>query len=357
MDDPKVVIVAGVRPQYVKARAVLWLLERHHPRLATETATFDLGQHYSRGLRDDIVEDLGLSFTRRLTHAPGQQLRGVILGRAIAELSTYFHGLRSEPTVVVFGDASSGMAGAFAAHDAQLPLVHIEAGARRDPREIEHHNSVVIDALASTRLAYTTRAMTELANEGRADGSHLIGDVCHDWYRDRYGEHFGVHVRRPAGAPVLVSMHRPSNMNTETTQAVAKALLATGREVRWLDFPRTRPYLGPLREMGVNVIGHLTHREAVRELGRSAYLLTDSGGLGREAHYFGCPVVMRRDLGGWPELADAGYLYPLTGRTERDIEKAVTWAEAVELPSLDHSPLVVPGGGALVADLIRASTR
>ncbi|MFC8092539.1 UDP-N-acetylglucosamine 2-epimerase [Streptomyces sp. NPDC057301] len=356
MGDPQVVIVAGVRPQYVKTRAVLWLLERHHPHIAARTVTFDIAQHYSPELSDEIVTDLGFSFTRRLTHASDQRLRGVILGRAISELSTFFDSLRSRPAVIVFGDASSGLAGAFAAHNAQLPLIHVEAGARRDPREIEHHNSVVIDCLAHKRLAYTERAMTELAEEGRAEGSFLVGDVSYDWYRDRYAEHFA--CPRPQGpAPVLVSMHRPANMTAETMQTVAEALLATGREVRWLDFPRARPYLGPLRKMGVTIVRLMNHQEAIGELARSAYLFTDSGGLSREAHYFRCPVVMRRDVGGWPELAAAGFLYSLTGRTPQDIDSAIMWAESVKVPDLTQSPLIVPGGGVLIADLVRASAR
>jgi UDP-GlcNAc3NAcA epimerase len=356
MGNPKLVVIAGVRPQYVKTKAVLWLLARHYPEIAAETVTFDVGQHYSPELSDDIIADLDLTFTHRLVHRSDRPLRGAILGRAISELSVLFDTFRSRPAVIVFGDASSAVAGALAAQNAQFPLIHIEAGARRDPQEIEHHNSIVVDCLADKRLAYTERALSALHREGRRAGSFLVGDVSYDWYRDRYAAQFES-PRRDGSAPVLVSMHRPANMNTETMQTVAEALVATGREIRWLDFPRTRPFLDAVQKLGVKVVKPLNHHEAIFELARSAYLLTDSGGLSREAHYFGCPVVMRRDLGGWPELADAGFLYALTGRAREDIDAAIAWAEAVDLPDLDRSPLVLPGGGRLIADLIEASTR
>jgi UDP-N-acetylglucosamine 2-epimerase len=354
--DPKVVVIAGVRPQYVKTKAVLWLLERHHPGIARETVAFDIGQHYSPELSDNVIADLDFTFTHRLIPESDRPLRGVILGRAISELSIFFDGLRTRPTVIVFGDASSAVAGAFAAQNAQLPLIHIEAGARRDPREIEHHNSVVVDRLADRRLAYSERAMTALASEGLREGSFLVGDVSHEWYRHRYAEQFQSR-RHDSTAPILVSMHRPANMVADTVQTVAEALVATGREVRWLDFPRTRPLLAAVQELGVHVIESLKHHEAIAELAAAAYLLTDSGGLSREAHYFRCPVVMRRDVGGWPELAAAGFLYSLAGRSRADVDAAVAWAESVDLPALDRSPLVVAGGGALIADLIEASTR
>lgn len=356
MGDPKVVIIAGVRPQYVKTKAILWLLERYHPNIAQETVAFDVGQHYSPELSDNIIADLDVTFIRRIVPESGVPLRGVILGRAISELSIFFDSLRSRPTVIVFGDASSAVAGAFAAQNAQLPLIHVEAGARRDSREIEHHNSVVIDRLADKRLAYSERAMAALINEGLRDGNFLVGDVSYEWYRHRYAEQFK-RRRRDATAPILVSMHRPANMTADTVQTVAEALVATGREVRWLDFPRTRPFLAAVQKLGGRVIEPLNHREAIAELAGAAYLLTDSGGLSREAHYFRCPIVMRRDLGGWPELAATGFLFPLTGRSRADVDAAIAWAESVNLPGLDHSPLVTAGGGALIADLIEASTR
>ncbi|MFG1896790.1 UDP-N-acetylglucosamine 2-epimerase [Micromonospora zamorensis] len=351
MEAPKVVVIAGVRPQYVKTKAVLWLLERYRPRTAEATVTFDVGQHYSRQLSDAVTEDLQLTFDHRLRPLPGNMLRGQIVGRAISELSSFFDKLESKPAVVVFGDAASVVAGAFAAYNARLPLIHIEAGARRDPSELEHFNSVIVDRLAQVRLAYSDRAVRELETEGLAESTHLVGDVAYEWYRFRYDTLLSK-PQRGSSAPVVVSMHRPANMTRENIVKVAESLLSTGRQVRWISFPRIQPFLEQLAAMGVSVLEPMTHSIAMAELSEAAFLVTDSGGLSREAHYLECPVIMRRDRGGWPELASTGFLYPLTGRTRDDIDEAVRWAENVKVPGHNESPLIVPGGGESIANLI-----
>jgi len=351
MGEPAVVILAGVRPQYVKTRAILWLLETYAPDLASATITHDIGQHYSPELSDLIVADLGFRFDHRIRHEPDQRLRGVIIGNAIAELSRYFDTLRANPVVVVFGDASSVVAGSLAAHNAGLPLVHAEAGARRDPAEIEHSNSIIADQLATIRLAYTARALSELNSEGLAEGSHLVGDISFDWYVARYGQLFA-EADNMSSRPILVSMHRPANMDSSTLGNVAGALVATGREVRWLSYPRTRPFLPLIEHLGCTVVEPLTHSQTMGELAGCAYVLTDSGGLSREAHYFRRPIIMRRDLGGWPELANAGFLTSLSGRSVADVTAAVQWAETVRVPELSSSPLVVAGGGRKIVELV-----
>lgn len=350
MASPRVVIVAGVRPQYVKTRAVLHLLQRYRPHLLDTTATIDIGQHYSPELSDLIIQDLGFNFDHRFQTAAGT-LRGVIVGEAIARLSTYFASLSTKPCVVVFGDAASVVAGAFAAYNAELPLVHIEAGARRDPAEVEHHNSVIVDQLATFRLPYSKRAFDALCAEGLSENSQIVGDVAFEWYLARYPDLFKI-AQRQSKEPILVSMHRPANMDETTLLTLAQRLVNTGREVRWLSFPRTRAFFTRLERVGVSVIPSLTHSDTMAELAGAGYLLTDSGGLSREAHYVRCPVIMRRDIGGWPELANEGYLYRLHGRTSMEVQQAIDWAESVSLPDPSLSPLIFPGGGRRIAEAI-----
>jgi UDP-N-acetylglucosamine 2-epimerase len=320
------------------------------------TFTIDVGQHYSPELSDDIMRDLDLVFDRRFVPAEDKRLRGVILGTAISELSTFFAELHSKPNVVVFGDAASVVAGAFAAYNSELQLIHIEAGARRDPRELEHHNSVIVDRLANIRLAYSERAISALRDEHLELGTYLVGDVAYEWYQTQYHRLF--QEPRPGNsAPILVSMHRPANMDRPTLTTVAESLVATGREVRWLSFPRAKPFLGLVENLGATIVGPFSHSESMTEMAHAAFLFTDSGGLSREAHYFGCPVIMRRDLGGWPELAAAGFLYPLTGRSREAVDKAVSWALATRMPASSESPLVVPGGGAKIVELVLQGVR
>lgn len=354
MESVDLVIVAGVRPQYVKTRAVLWLLEKYAPALRARTAAFDVGQHYTADLADQLLDDIDLAFDFRVPPPSESVSRTARLGQGLAVLGDLLTSFADTPAVAVFGDASSVLVGAIAAHDLGTPLCHIEAGARRDPSEIEHMNSVIADQLASIRLAYTDRALRELEGEGLSDHSYVVGDVSYEWYAQRYGSPPAAPLSDRPSAPIVASMHRPSNMTEETVSAVAEGLLRCGRPVHWLDYPRTRPFLDLLRALGVVVIPPLGHSGVMRELGEAAFVLTDSGGLSREAHLLGCPVIMRRDLGGWPELARHGSLYPLTGRTRKDVEAACQWAEQLGPFDVQTSPLVRIDGGRVVAEQLQA---
>ncbi|MCU1355890.1 MAG: UDP-N-acetylglucosamine 2-epimerase [Acidimicrobiales bacterium] len=350
----ELVIVAGVRPQYVKTRALLWLLERYAPDLRSRTLTFDAGQHYTSDLSDWLLEDIGLTFDHRVSPPVGSISRVERLGQALAELGHLLASFETSPAVAVFGDASSVLVGSIAAHDLSTPLCHVEAGARRDPLEVEHMNSVMADQLAQLRFAYTERAYHELEAEGLAEGSFIVGDISYEWYRHRYGNPSAKSALPAQSAPIVASMHRPSNMSASTVEAVADALIRHGRPVHWLDYPRTRPFLGLLRGKGITIVPPLGHSGVMRELVNAAFILTDSGGISREAHLLGKPVIMRRDLGGWPELAAHGSLYPLVGRAPEDVEDACRWAENLQPFDVETSPMVRPGGGQLAASQLQA---
>ena len=351
MASPSIIVVAGVRPQYIKAKAVQWLLERYAPKVIGTVAFVDVAQHYTHELSDLVMDDLGINFTKRMPPS-NSHLRGVIIGNAIAALAQYFDEQETSPTIVVFGDAASVVAGAFAAHNAGLPLIHIEAGARRDPREIEHYNSVIVDQLATVRLPYSQRALQELTNERLSDDSIVVGDVALEWYLHRYPHLFARAQRKNIDAPILVSMHRPGNMDEETLLTLITELQRTGLPVRWLSFPRNLPFVGMLSENGATILPMLTHSAAMAEISEARMLVTDSGGLSREAHYLHCPVIMRRDLGGWPELAASGFLYSLIERSAQAVGSAIDWGLAVTSPDYTSSPLYIEGGGRLIAETI-----
>lgn len=301
-------IVAGVRPQYVKAAALLAELERHAPDIWRRARVLDTGQHYSPSLARRVQESVGLNPNHCIQHDFGSTELAII-GKSLREFEDYVRSNYNEvPTVVVFGDANPALVGAIAGSRLGAPIVHIEAGARRDPRESEHWNSAFADSLANIRCCVTERAVTCLSNEGISEGVLLTGDIAARWFRELSLKVLDDNESSREGDMVLVTLHRPGNMDLSTVCAVLDAIRLCGLRCRWVRHPRVESLLAQVSHQGVTLLEPLSVSEVIKEIVRSRIVLTDSGGLAREAHYLGRPVIMRRDTGGWPELRDAQLL-------------------------------------------------
>jgi UDP-GlcNAc3NAcA epimerase len=346
-DQPKLLVVCGVRPQYIKAAALEYELRRweeaegrYVPRVF-----FDTGQHYSHALSSDLISELNLRLDRRLRHRWVRDPTAII-GSSVCRLSRYVHDRPSIKSVVVFGDANPALVGCLVAVKRSIALVHVEAGARRDPSEQEDFNSRVVDMRSRLRLCVTERAMKHLAQEGLEDGSLLTGDLAVGWLRAMV-DRLGLEPLRTIpddGGYVLVTLHRPANMNEETIQSLGGALLSHGRRVRWITHPRShRLVQRVLRPAPIDIIPAVGFSNLLREISVARFILSDSGGVLREAHLLGKVVLIRRDVGGWPELVQAGFAMPIGGHM-RDMLRALEWAEKSSGASLGSSPLVVPGG-------------
>jgi UDP-N-acetylglucosamine 2-epimerase (non-hydrolysing)/UDP-GlcNAc3NAcA epimerase len=310
----KILTVIGNRPQFVKAAAVSPLLRR-----ATEECLVHTGQHFDDELSQIFFDELGLP-------APERQL-GISGGSNSSQTARMLAALEpviaaSAPDVVlVYGDTNSTLAGALAGAQAGLPVAHVEAGMRSfDAAMPEELNRVLTDH-ASTLLLCSSAVAVENLRAERATGEVvLVGDVMVDVsLAVQPRAHARLDLVRAHGLEpgryLLVTAHRAGNVDDprRLTQLV-DLLLALPEAVILPLHPRTRRRLidedlfGRLESGGnVRVTAPLGYLELTALLCNARAVLTDSGGLQKEAYFAGIPCVTLRPSTEWVETVEHGW--------------------------------------------------
>ena len=306
--------MVGARPQFVKLAPVARALEA----AGVEHEIVHTGQHYDSRLSDVFFADLRIPVPD-IHLGVGSGSHGVQTGSMLSALDGVLSSRRPD-WVLVYGDTNSTLAGAVAAVKLHLPVAHLEAGLRSFNRRMpEEHNRVLTDHAADLALAPTQAAMRHLDAEGLGGRSRLVGDVMADicfTVRDALlaGDQ-GVDPVPAAlrGRPYLVStVHRAENTDDpERLAAVVAALAALPLPVLLPAHPRLA---ARCQEFGVDLGGGalvvtppLSYPETVRAVLGSAGVVTDSGGLQKEAFLLGRPCTTLRSETEWTETLDGGW--------------------------------------------------
>jgi UDP-N-acetylglucosamine 2-epimerase (non-hydrolysing)/UDP-GlcNAc3NAcA epimerase len=355
----RIVTVIGNRPQFVKAAAVSSLLRERHEELLVHT-----GQHYDDGLSRVFFEELGVPAPdRELGAGPGSATEQT--ARMLGSLEPVLAELRPD-LVLVYGDTNSTLAGTLAAAQAGIPVGHVEAGMRSFDRAMpEELNRVICDHASDLLLCSTETAMANLEREGLRDRAHLVGDVMADVslaFRDIAVQRSRILVERglEPGGYLAVTAHRAGNVDDPDRLLMLVELLEAlpGRVVLPLH-PRTRARLdsaGLLERLegaeGLDLappVGYLDFLELVRN---ARTVLTDSGGVQKEAYLLAVPCVTLRDTTEWVETVEAGWNV-LVGL---DREAALA---AIERKPPAQRPVLYGGGHAAerVLDVVSAYTQ
>jgi UDP-N-acetylglucosamine 2-epimerase len=304
---PRIATVVGARPQFVKAAAVT-------PALAAagvEEILIHTGQHYDWEMSASFFAGFRLPRPAYDLEV-GSGSHGSQTGRMLARIEEVL--VRERPRlVVVYGDTNSTLAGALAAVKLHVPVAHVEAGLRSfDRRMPEEINRVVTDHVSTLLLAPTQAAVENLTAEGITQGVLRTGDVMLDLlgqYQEAVEravpqelQRFGVE-RQGFG---FVTVHRAENTDDkERWESIVEALrrlASAGLPIIWAAHPRTAALMEGCRLPGVKVVpplGYLTTQALVRA---AAVVLTDSGGLQKEAAFHSTPCVVLRERSEWVEL-------------------------------------------------------
>jgi UDP-N-acetylglucosamine 2-epimerase len=311
MNPVRIVTIVGNRPQFVKAAAVSRLLREAHEELLVHT-----GQHYDDELSRVFFDELGIPAPDRELDA-GSGSNTEQTARILAALEPILADLRPS-LALVYGDTNSTLAGALAAAQADVPVGHVEAGMRSFDRAMpEELNRVLTDHASALLLCSTPTAMDNLAREGVGGEAHLVGDVMADVslaFREIAAERSAIvsELGLEPGAYLVVTAHRAGNVDDPARLESLVALLeALPDPVVFPVHPRTRARLeaaGLLdRLAGVRLVAPLGYLDFL-ELARNARaILTDSGGVQKEAYLLGVPCVTLRDTTEWVETVDAGW--------------------------------------------------
>ncbi len=309
----RLLTVVGARPQFVKAMPVSRAIARASG--LTEVLVHT-GQHHDAALSDSFFRELGLPEPAENLGIHGGS-HGEMTGRMLAALDGVIARVAPD-LVIVYGDTNSTLAGALAAAKAGVPVAHVEAGLRVFDRAMpEETNRVVVDHLSRLLFAPTRAAVGHLAREGIVEGVHHVGDVMQDAVLAMAALPYPADgaTRRLAltpGAYAVATLHRAAT--TDSAAALAAAVGYLRRRAAHMPVvlplhPRTRDAAARygVDLAGLTVIPPLGPIDMQRLLADCALVLTDSGGLQKEAYFHRKPCVTLRDDTEWSETVEAGW--------------------------------------------------
>ena len=306
----RIVSVVGARPDFIQAAPVSRALRRRHQEILVHT-----GQHYDYLMSQVFFEHLSLP-EPDVNLEVGSGDHGQQTGEMVALLERTFRDMRPD-LVMVHGDTNSALAGALAASKMHIPLAHIESGERsfnkRMPEEI---NCLVADRLADVLFCITRTAVRQLADEGITGNVHYTGDVTLDaLYQNlpvsRQRSDILSRLDLSTDGYLLATVHRAGNTdNPHNLRGIVAAFNASSEPVIFPVHPRTR---GAIDRLGLTFRPHVRPIEPVGYLDMLALesnarvILTDSGGVQREAYFLSIPCITLRDETGLMETVRAGW--------------------------------------------------
>lgn len=309
----KVLSVVGARPQFVKLAPIAKAMEKQ----GVEHIIVHTGQHYDPMLSDVFFRDLGIpSPDEHLGIGSGKH--GEQTGKMLIAIEPVLQKYQPD-WVLVYGDTNSTLAAAVAAVKLHIPLAHLEAGLRSFNRRMpEEHNRVLTDHAADLLLAPTAVAAEHLRNEGLAERTVVVGDVMTDvvlqvkeQVKDKPSpimEEFGF----SEGAYRLATIHRPDNTDDkERLEQILDSLAELDLPTVILAHPRL---VAKCKEHDIelgrkNLLAHrpLAYPELVASALHSAGVVTDSGGLQKEAFLLGTMCTTVRPETEWVETVELGW--------------------------------------------------
>jgi len=336
----KLLTIIGARPQFIKAAVLSWYI-RNNPSCGISETLIHTGQHYDQNMSEVFFEEMEIhqpDINLHIGSGNHGKMTGLMLGRIEEEI------IEQKPdAILVYGDTNSTIAGALAASKLNVPVAHVEAGLRSFMMAMpEEQNRRLTDHLSTWLFCPTRTAVDNLQREGITDNAYTIkpnadkkrviitGDIMYEaslYYREKSGNHI---IERDF---ILMTLHRAENTDDPARlECIVKAVnnLADYRFI----FPihsRTRKLL---EQQKLQFVSHVKMVELVGYFEMLSYesacsaVLTDSGGVQKEAFFFRKPCITMRDSTEWVELVNSGWNV-LTGA---DTDKIITAIKNRNIP-------------------------
>jgi len=304
-----IVTVIGARPQFVKAAVLSAALQQKGiPEFLIHT-----GQHYDHKMSGVFFEELGLPGAA-INLNIGSGSHGVQTAEMLAGIEKIL--LEKRKTVggvLLYGDTNSTLAGALAAAKLSIPVIHVEAGLRSYNRDMpEELNRVLTDHMSSLLFCSSEQGEKQLAAEGITKGVHVVGDIMLDAF-DRYGGIAEAKFRLTDIIPgkikdnyILLTIHRPVNTDDPVKlQEILSALGALDAAIAWPVHPRNRDGMSSLAiPDNVHLFEPFSYFEMMLVLRGAKKVITDSGGLQKEAYWARKPCITIRSETEWIETCE-----------------------------------------------------
>jgi len=301
-----ILTVVGARPQFIKCAPLSDIVRQNHTEYLIHT-----GQHYDDTMSQIFFDELGIP-RPDLDLGVGSGSHAQQLAAMVAPLEQAM--LAQQPDwVVVYGDTNSTLAAALAAAKLNLRIAHVEAGLRSFNRTMpEEVNRVLTDHVSALLFCPTEVAVNNLHKEGITAGVHITGDIMVDSVHraTKMGEDRGISLDTPPNYAML-TIHRPANTDTATQLGhIVQEINKLDLPVIFPIHPRTRKMLDQFDlHLGdhVNIVEPMGYIDMLLHVKGADLLITDSGGLQKEAYVLGTPCVTVRPETEWVETIETGW--------------------------------------------------
>ena len=311
--EMKILTIVGARPQFVKAAALSREIAK---RSGITEILLHTGQHYDQNMSDVFFDELEIP--KPHYHLSIANLNhGAMTGRMIEGIEQVI--IKEKPDMVlVYGDTNSTLAGALAAKKLHTKLAHVEAGLRSfDMQMPEEINRILTDRISDLLFCPTQQSVKNLKAEGFEHFDCKIiqtGDIMYDaalYYAKKAEQMPNIMEQIPQEKYILCTVHRAENTdNPHRLKSIFEALGAINKEVKIVLplHPRTKSILEKEKiDTNISIIAPVGYLEMTQFTKNCELVITDSGGLQKEAYFFGKKCLVLRDTTEWTELIDNGY--------------------------------------------------
>jgi UDP-GlcNAc3NAcA epimerase len=334
----KIVSIVGARPQFIKAAAISRLLRERHTEILVHT-----GQHYDYEMSGIFFDGLDLP-RPEVNLGVGSGSHGAQTGAMLKGVEDLLLAERPD-YLLIYGDTNSTLAGALSASKLSVPVAHVEAGLRSFNRSMpEEINRVVADHLSNLLLCPSETAAKNLRAEGITDNVHLVGDVMLDvlnWAKQRLSTKPSEILQRCGlknGAYLLATVHRSENTDDpERLSHIVNALNQLREPIIFPIHPRARKMIADARcrfENHVRLTDPVGYLDMVALTGSARAVLTDSGGLQKEAYWLGIPCLTMREETEWVETVEVGWNMLVGSDTEKIVKAVGSFVPSHSRPEL-----------------------
>ncbi|MCB0836907.1 MAG: UDP-N-acetylglucosamine 2-epimerase (non-hydrolyzing) [Bacteroidetes bacterium] len=322
---PHILTIVGARPQFIKA-AVL-------SRVFSADASFKetlvhTGQHYDYNMSDVFFEELEMA-PPAYNLGIGSGSHGAQTGKMMVDLEAVI--LKEKPDcVLIYGDTNSTLAGSMVAAKLHIPVAHVEAGLRSFNKKMpEEINRITTDHVSTFLFCPTQTAVDNLKNENIQKGVYLSGDVMYDsvlFYAQKASNILD-QLKLQTENYALVTVHRAENTDDPVRlKAIFSALGKSGLPCVLPAHPRLKSYLdkyGIQPAANLSLVDPVSYLDMIQLEKNAKMIITDSGGVQKEAYFFHRPCITMRDETEWVETVSAGW-NKIVGADEKAIIEAIT---------------------------------
>lgn len=307
----KILTVIGARPQFIKAATVSNKIRRN----GNSEILVHTGQHYDNNMSDIFFEELGIP-KPDYNLSIGSSNHGHQTGSMLIALEEIY--LKEKPDMVlVYGDTNSTLAGALCASKLLIPVAHVEAGLRSFNKVMpEEQNRILTDHISDLLFAPTLTAVKNLATENITKGVHNTGDVMYDainLFKERAKEVSTIveKLSLKENGYILSTIHRAENTdNIDRLTSIISALSNSGEKIILPLHPRTKKFISEYNlQVGDNIqiIDPVGYLEMISLQENAKKIVTDSGGVQKEAYFLKKPCITMRDETEWVETVEVGW--------------------------------------------------